>query len=337
MHSLVAEGRMVEYEKAGTSRIRSTLKGHLARVAAAVLSVVMCFVSGHSGAAEARTDAPAPPRKCLYSGVSTENPFLRLCITPDNFARDVCGIIEHYAKANDLPAAFFARLIWRESLFQPDAISPKGAEGIAQFMPATAKLRGLSDSFDAVAALGKSAEYLSELKSRYGNLGFAAAAYNAGEAGLERFLEKDRLPYETRDYVLAITAYSVEDWRDNPPKSLNIELDKDKSFLDGCVALANTRRLRELVIADEAVWAPWGVQLSAHYQKSMAQRLFLNAVKRLPAPINSEKAVLVRERNASFGSRRRYAARIGRQTRAEADQLCAAIRKSGGACVVFKN
>ncbi|WP_173512999.1 lytic transglycosylase domain-containing protein [Sinorhizobium psoraleae] len=311
--------------------------GRLARAAGAALWVAGWLAGAVSGIAEARTDAPVAPRKCLYSGVSAANPSVRLCISPDNFARDVCGIIEHYALVNDLPASFFARLIWRESLFQPDAISPKGAEGIAQFMPATAKLRGLSNSFDAVAALGKSAEYLRELKSRYGNLGFAAAAYNAGEAGLERFLENDRLPYETRDYVLAITAYPVEDWRDNPPKSLNLELDKGKSFLDGCVALANTRRLRELVIADEAVWAPWGVQLSAHYQKSVAQRLFLHAVKRLPSPINTEKAVLVRERNGAFGVRRRYAARIGRQTRAEANELCAAIRKSGGACIVFKN
>ncbi|WP_269283586.1 lytic transglycosylase domain-containing protein [Sinorhizobium psoraleae] len=328
---------MGEQSRAGRCHIWGNRMGRLARAAGAALWVAGWLAGAVSGIAEARNDAPIAPRKCLYSGVSAANPSVRLCISPDNFARDVCGIIEHYALVNDLPASFFARLIWRESLFQPDAISPKGAEGIAQFMPATAKLRGLSNSFDAVAALGKSAEYLSELKSRYGNLGFAAAAYNAGEAGLERFLENDRLPYETRDYVLAITAYPVEDWRDNPPKSLNLELDKGKSFLDGCVALANTRRLRELVIADEAVWAPWGVQLSAHYQKSVAQRLFLHAVKRLPSPINTEKAVLVRERNGAFGARRRYAARIGRQTRAEANELCAAIRKSGGACIVFKN
>ncbi|MGZ2440600.1 hypothetical protein ACVI55_003036 [Sinorhizobium medicae] len=256
---------MIGHENTGPISIWSIRNKRLLRFAATMFSAAALIFADQYRLAEARTDAPAPPKKCLYSGVSSENPSLRLCISPDNFSRDVCTIIEHYAKANDLPAPFFARLIWRESLFQPDAISPKGAEGIAQFMPGTAKLRGLSDSFNAVAALGKSAEYLSELKSRYGNLGFAAAAYNAGEAGLERFLEKDRLPYETRDYVLAITAYSVEDWRDNPPKSLNIELDKEKSFLDGCVALADTRRLRELVVADEAVWAPWGIQLSAHY------------------------------------------------------------------------
>lgn len=188
-------------------------------------------------------------------------------------------------------------------------------------------MRGLSNSFDVVAALGKSAEYLGELKSRYGNLGFAAAAYNAGENGLERFLEVDWLPTETRNYVLAITAYSVEDWRDNPPKTLDLTLDKSKNFLDGCVALASTRQLREIDVIDEAEWAPWGVQLAAHFQKSVAQRLFVNAVKRLPAPIRSEKALLLRERNASFGRRIRYAARIGRDSQVEANALCATIRK----------
>lgn len=322
---------MIGQGRAGRCRIWDNRMRRLARAAAVALS--FCALPAVT---YARTDAPVS-RKCLYSGFSAVNPAVRLCISQENFARDVCTIIEHYAAANDLPAPFFARLIWRESLFQPDAVSPKGAEGIAQFMPATAKLRGLSNSFDAVASLGKSAEYLSELKLRYGNLGFAAAAYNAGEAGLERFLENDWLPYETRDYVLAITAHSVEDWKENPPKSLDLALEKNKPFLDGCVALAKTRNLRDVVVADEAAWAPWGVQLAAHYQKSRAQRLFLNAVKRLPAPINNEKAVLVRERNGGFGPRRRYAARIGRQTRAEADTLCAAIRKSGGACVVFKN
>jgi hypothetical protein len=315
-------------------KVRSVAWSRVARAALALLVSAPVFVAG---SAAARIDDLAPGPKCVYSGRSAKDPAQALCISKENFARDVCGVIDHYATANDLPSAFFARLIWRESLFRPNAVSPKGAEGIAQFMPGTAKLRGLNNSFDAVEALGKSAEYLNELKSRYGNLGFAAAAYNAGENGLERFLEVDWLPAETRNYVLAITAYSVEDWRDNPPKILDLTLDKNKTFLDGCVALASTRNLRDIEVIDEAEWAPWGVQLAAHFQKSVAQRLFVNAVKRLPESIRSEKPLLLRERNASFGLRIRYAARIGRETQAEANKLCTTIRKSGGACLVFKN
>ena len=311
--------------------------GAWARVAKAALALAVSIPSLSAVPAAARIDDLAPQPKCVYSGPSATDPAKSLCISKENFARDICGVIDHYAAVNDLPAAFFARLIWRESLFRPNAVSPKGAEGIAQFMPGTAKLRGLNNSFDVVEALGKSAEYLNELKSRYGNLGFAAAAYNAGENGLERFLEVDWLPAETRNYVLAITAYSVEDWRDNPPKILDLTLDKNKTFIDGCVALASTRNLRDIEVIDEAEWAPWGVQLAAHFQKSVAQRLFVSAVKRLPEPIRSEKALLLRERNASFGLRIRYAARIGRETQADANKLCATIRKSGGACVVFRN
>ncbi|MGN7879754.1 lytic transglycosylase domain-containing protein [Ensifer sp. 22460] len=316
---------------------RKVRSGAWARVARAALALLVSLPAYRAVPAVARIDELIPQPKCVYSGRSVIDPAKALCISKENFARDVCGVIDHYATVNDLPAAFFARLIWRESLFRPNAVSPKGAEGIAQFMPGTAKMRGLNNSFDVVEALGKSAEYLNELKSRYGNLGFAAAAYNAGENGLERFLEVDWLPTETRNYVLAITTYSVEDWRDNPPKTLDLTLDKGKTFLDGCVALASTRNLRDIEVIDEAEWAPWGVQLAAHFQKSVAQRLFVRAAKRLPEPIRSEKALLLRERNASFGLRIRYAARIGRETQAEANKLCATIRKSGGACLVFRN
>ena len=76
-------------------------------------------------------------------------------------------------------------MIWQESRFQPDAVGPvtrsgQRAQGIAQFMPYTAAERGLLDPFDPVQALPKSAEFLRELRGQFGNLGLAAAAYNAG-------------------------------------------------------------------------------------------------------------------------------------------------------------
>ncbi|TIV91450.1 MAG: lytic transglycosylase domain-containing protein, partial [Mesorhizobium sp.] len=93
----------------------------------------------------------------------------------------VCDLIETQAEQNRLPKDFLARLIWKESRFDPNAVSPVGAEGIAQFMPGTAKLRGLADPFDIEQAIPASAKYLAEMKAGYGNLGLAAAAYNAGE------------------------------------------------------------------------------------------------------------------------------------------------------------
>ena len=284
--------------------------------------------------------SPSPPaaaeaaNACLYGTSEGEHP---LCIRKDRFNADLCAAIEHFATARNLPPAFFARLIWRESLFRPQAVSPKGAEGIAQFMPGTARLRGLEDSFDVLRALDASASYLNELKLRFGNLGLAAAAYNAGENGLGRFLSGGRLPIETRDYVFAITGYPVESWRDNPPDIAAPDLAKDRPFHAACVTLAETRRMSEPLLLQSADWAPWGVQLSAHYNPAVADRLFTMAIGKLPAPLNGERALLVRQRGGNFGYRPRYAARIGRETRAEANRLCAEIRAAGVPCTVFRN
>lgn len=275
-----------------------------------------------------------PGDACLYRGFDGDHP---LCIRKARFNTDLCAVIGHFATTRNIPPAFFARLIWRESLFRPEAVSPKGAEGIAQFMPGTARLRGLQNSFDVIQALDASSSYLDDLRIRFGNLGLAAAAYNAGEDGLRRFLSTNRLPIETRDYVFMITGAFVETWRDNPPDSAAPELARDTPFQQACVTLAETRRMREPILAQSADWAPWGVQLAAHYNPSVVDRLFNLAVLKLPPPLNAERALYVRQRGGNFGSRKRYAARIGRENRAEATKLCAAIHAAGVPCTVFKN
>ena len=85
--------------------------------------------------------------------------------------------------------------------------------GIAQFMPKTANERGLANPFDPEEAIPKSAELLADLKQRFGNLGLAAAAYNAGPARVANWLVgHGNLPAETGDYVLTITRHPVQDW-----------------------------------------------------------------------------------------------------------------------------
>ena len=111
--------------------------------------------------------------------------------------KSVCLMIEAAARAHDLPVEFFARVIWQESRFQVNAVGPRtrngnSAQGIAQFMPRTAAERGLLDPFDPVQALPKSAQFLRELKDQFGNLGLAAAAYNAGPARVRGWLSGSR-------------------------------------------------------------------------------------------------------------------------------------------------
>ena len=93
----------------------------------------------------------------------------------------ICSALATTAAQNDLPTDFFARLIWQESRFDPAAVSRAGAQGgVAQFMPATANWRGLSNPFDPLEAIAQSAKLLRDLRREFGHLGLAAAAYNAG-------------------------------------------------------------------------------------------------------------------------------------------------------------
>lgn len=137
---------------------------------------------------------------------------------------DICAAVETAAATNELPVKFFVRLLWRESRFRPDARSPVGALGIAQFMPRVAVWRGLADPFDPIASVQESAEFLRDLRKQFGgNLGLAAAAYNGGSGRVERWLKgRGGLPRETREYVRNITGAAVENWRGPDPSSIEL-------------------------------------------------------------------------------------------------------------------
>ena len=126
----------------------------------------------------------------------------------------VCETLAAAAASNDLPAPFLIRLIWQESGFNQHAVSPVGAQGVAQFMPATAAERRLDNPFDPLQALHASASLLRDLVRQFGNRGLAAAAYNAGPRRVQDWLtKKGKLPQETRDYVQTITGKPADHWR----------------------------------------------------------------------------------------------------------------------------
>ena len=135
----------------------------------------------------------------------------------------VCRTLAQAAESNGLPVGFFARLIWTESRFRQRVVSHAGAQGVAQFMPATAAEYGLADPFDPVAALPASARFLRKLRDQFGNLGLAAAAYNAGGGRVQDWLaRKKTLPAETQNYVRAVTGQAAESWtRDS--KDIDLE------------------------------------------------------------------------------------------------------------------
>jgi hypothetical protein len=89
------------------------------------------------------------------------------------------------ASRHDVSAALLAAQLLAESNFNPNAVSPAGAQGIAQFMPATAAAYGLRNPFDPVAAIDAQARLMAELLGRFGSVELALAAYNAGPGAVE--------------------------------------------------------------------------------------------------------------------------------------------------------
>ena len=137
---------------------------------------------------------------------------------------DFCQALKEAAETSNIPVGFFARLLWQESKFQSNVVSHVGAQGVAQFMPATAAEVGLDDPFDPLKALPASAKLLRRLHNQFGNLGLAAAAYNAGSGRIQKWLERrGALPQETRDYVRIITGNVAEKWLQES-KTLNLSI-----------------------------------------------------------------------------------------------------------------
>jgi hypothetical protein len=105
----------------------------------------------------------------------------------------------------NVSAALLAGQLMAESGFDPDAGSPAGAQGIAQFMPSTAAAYGLTDPYDPVAAIDAEAHLMSDLIRQFGSPELALAAYNAGPAPVEACRCVPDYP-ETRAYVSRILA-----------------------------------------------------------------------------------------------------------------------------------
>ncbi len=261
----------------------------------------------------------------------------------------MCLMIESAARSNDLPVEFFARVIWQESRFQSDAVGPvtrngQRAQGIAQFMPGTASERRLLDPFDPVQALPKSAEFLNELRNQFGNLGLAAAAYNAGPRRVQEWLAgSGGMPQETRNYVSAITGSTIDEWAAASKSSKPAERAPATSSLGCRELMALLRRAPNPFVTQLEQHVKlgadrlWGVQLAAGFDRNKALAMYARAITRLSAVIGDQDPSLLSSLMRTRGSRTFYQVRIGTDTRPAADDLCNRIRHAGGACFVLRN
>jgi hypothetical protein len=321
------------------------------RAAICVIVVTLCLATGQGVAEDAATGGevikPSLEELDALQDANKSEPQKPAETAAETNTREaMCLMIESAAKAEDLPLEFFARVIWQESRFQADAMGPvtrngQRAQGIAQFMPGTASERRLLDPFDPVQALPKSAEFLNELRGQFGNLGLAAAAYNAGPRRVQEWLAgSGGLPQETRHYVAVITGSTVDDWAaagkngkmpDRAPTSSCREL---MALLKRAPNPFVTE-LEQRVKLGEA--RAWGVQLAAGFSRDKALAMYSRAIKRLSAVIGDQDPSLLSSVMRNRGSRTFYQVRIGADTRSAADDLCNRIRRAGGACFVLRN
>lgn len=252
----------------------------------------------------------------------------------------VCRLIEGAARTHALPAAFLTRLIWRESSFRTDVVSHKGAQGIAQFMPGTAAERGLADPFDPETALPASAGLLADHARRFGNLGLAAAAYNAGPGRVEAFLAgRSGLPGETRAYVQAITGRSADDWANLKTSGEPLPDWPEEPCLVTVAALR--RGPSGPAVASEAGFAaelsPWGMQVAGAPSKTVALAGYRRQAARIAEVFGEARPMIIGTRLAGRGRAAFYRVRMPANTREEANAGCARLRKAGGACIVLAN
>jgi transglycosylase-like protein with SLT domain len=267
-------------------------------------------------AADKQTDKPAAPQ------------------APN--ADDICRALEEDAAENELPVEFFARVIWQESRFNARAVSRKGAQGIAQFMPRTADWHGLADPFDPLEALAHSARYLRELRQKFGNLGLAAAGYNAGPGRVSEWLAGQRaLPSETRNYVAVITGWTADEWASSaPPQTAETTIPQGIP----CTRLANLVLAPKQEAQRIAAYVPrWGAQLTANWSESRAWATYRALQKQYAALIGDREPIVLRARMPGMGMATRTIIRIGDDDRRYLSKLCGRLIAAGGACVVLPN
>jgi hypothetical protein len=255
--------------------------------------------------------------------------------------QSICLLLESASRSNGLPIEFFVRLIWRESGFRPGAVGPttrsgRHALGIAQFMPGTAAEHNLLDPFNPIEALPKAAEFLKDLRNQFGNLGLAAAAYNAGPARVRAWIAgTGSMPAQTRAYVQAVTGKSIEEWTSAPDTQR--ETGDAKSCETVMAALKQPPPTFFAALKQHVVMGtlqPWGAILVAHRSRSEILDRYAALQRRYGELLAGRDPILL-DRGGSFFSR--YQIRVGTDSRTAANDICKKIHSAGGDCVVLRN
>jgi soluble lytic murein transglycosylase-like protein len=160
--------------------------------------------SGGEIVCDASTVARIAPDEVPYPEPEAEAPPTAQTAAIPDVTVPYGAIIDKFAAEQGVDAKLVRALVQVESAYQPRARSPKGAMGLMQLMPATARQYGVADPYDPTSNIEAGIKHLKSLLQRFPkSIALALAAYNAGEAAVLRFNAIP--PYaETRNYVSRI-------------------------------------------------------------------------------------------------------------------------------------
>jgi soluble lytic murein transglycosylase-like protein len=145
-----------------------------------------------------------PPPATLGANIPAAAPAVAAAECDPLPASEVDSLVSQAAKRQDLDEALLRGVMRQESDFRPCAVSPKGAMGLMQLMPATASQLGVPDPFDPIGNVDAGARFLKELLTRYGgDQSLALGAYNAGTSKVDSGAAVPAIP-ETQEYVKRI-------------------------------------------------------------------------------------------------------------------------------------
>lgn len=238
---------------------------------------------------------------------------------PGSPTEQFCHALREAAESSGIPVPFFARLLWQESRFKSNEVSHAGAQGVAQFMPGTAAEVGLDDPFDPMKALPASAKFLRKLRDDFGNLGLAAAAYNAGPGRIQKWLAREsELPRETRDYVRIITGTKAEDWIERT-EALAIRIDLPREA--PCEGIGSLSKARDVA------WVPVNLTPSVagiiHKAERLATRVATSRSRKRFATLQRKNATVHRKARSLIAARA-----AGKSAKARAVRVAARERSA---------
>ena len=167
-------------------------------------SVVLALRTGGEIVMESSMIARFAPDEVPYPEPVVEQPAALLAAVEPAVDVPYGAIIDKVSAEQDVPAKLVRAVIQVESAYQERARSPKGAMGLMQLMPATAKQYGVKDPYDPASNIEAGIKHLKGLLQRL-PVALALAAYNAGEGAVQRFNGIPPYP-ETRSYVSRILA-----------------------------------------------------------------------------------------------------------------------------------